>query len=60
MQPCSNQYPCSCKHIGCARHGKCCACVNYHREKGQLPSCLRAVAAEKKRVAAREKGVVLP
>lgn len=32
----------------CPRHGKCCLCVAHHREHGNLPLCLRDLAAQPK------------
>jgi len=32
---------CSCSNLECPRRGKCCECVKAHKEKGNLPSCLR-------------------
>ncbi|MBS3778196.1 MAG: hypothetical protein KGY50_02745 [Candidatus Thermoplasmatota archaeon] len=29
---------CSCTY-SCNRKGKCCDCLHYHREMGQLPAC---------------------
>jgi len=34
-----NNTLCTCTYEGCARRGKCCECVAYHREKKQLPGC---------------------
>jgi len=31
---------CNCTYPGCSRKGKCCECLHYHREMGQLPACL--------------------
>lgn len=30
---------CNCTY-SCNRKGKCCDCLHYHREMGQLPACL--------------------
>jgi hypothetical protein len=38
---CSNVKECACANVDCANHAKCCACVSNHREKGNLPVCLR-------------------
>ena len=35
---------CTCKTVNCVRHGKCCECINHHREKGSLVACMKAVA----------------
>ncbi|MDR0790952.1 MAG: hypothetical protein LBE47_00250 [Methanomassiliicoccaceae archaeon] len=33
---------CPCVNTACPRYGKCCECVEFHRdEKGNLPFCLR-------------------
>jgi hypothetical protein len=37
---CRCSYPCS-------RHGKCCECVRYHRDKGEAPGCFFNEEAEK-------------
>ncbi len=31
--------PCPCTYP-CERHGKCCDCLKYHRERRELPACL--------------------
>ena len=28
-----NEANCTCKMVNCVRHGKCCECINHHREK---------------------------
>ncbi len=33
----SNECPCT--YAGCPRHGNCCQCVAYHRDKGQITAC---------------------
>lgn len=40
-KPCDNKQPCTCYSTNCERHGKCCECVAYHKERGDLPVCLR-------------------
>ena len=30
---------CNCTYMGCSRRGKCCECMHYHRQSGQLPAC---------------------
>ncbi len=30
---------CNCTYEPCARKGRCCECVRYHRESGELPAC---------------------
>ena len=39
-----NEANCTCKMVNCVRHGKCCECINHHREKGSLVACMNAVA----------------
>lgn len=39
-----NEANCTCKMVNCVRHGKCCECINHHREKGSLVACMKAVA----------------
>lgn len=34
-----NKAKCTCTYPGCPRLGKCCECVSYHRENGELPGC---------------------
>jgi len=45
MSNCPNQEKnktvCACKSADCERHGVCCECIQYHRENGNLPVCLR-------------------
>lgn len=36
-----NNEKCNCKAQDCPRHGFCCACIENHREKGNLPACVR-------------------
>ena len=36
-----NEEKCTCPHTECKRHGKCCECGNFHRERGELPNCFR-------------------
>ena len=43
---CENVKECSCPKTECERYKKCCECVKNHRDKGNLPRCLRP--AEKK------------
>ena len=39
MANCDNTRPCPCTYP-CPRHGKCCECVAYHRDKeGGVPGC---------------------
>ncbi|KRQ87692.1 hypothetical protein ABG79_00493 [Caloramator mitchellensis] len=30
---------CTCTYTACLRRGKCCECVAYHRDKGEIPGC---------------------
>ena len=34
-----NKQKCTCSYESCSRKGKCCECVAYHRERGELPGC---------------------
>lgn len=37
-----NEAKCTCPNTDCPRHGKCCECVNFHRDERQnFPMCLR-------------------
>jgi len=36
-----NEKECPCDEFNCERHGICCECINYHRENGDKPACLR-------------------
>ncbi|WP_144686086.1 DUF6485 family protein [Desulfobotulus alkaliphilus] len=42
-----NKKSCACTYPGCPRQGNCCACIRYHRGKGQLPACVFPADAEK-------------
>ncbi|MBU0701775.1 hypothetical protein KKE26_10885 [bacterium] len=35
----SNKKNCTCTYEPCSRKGKCCECVSYHRQNGELPGC---------------------
>jgi hypothetical protein len=35
----SNVKNCTCTYLACARRGKCCECVSYHRRSGEIPGC---------------------
>ena len=37
---------CVCPATDCKNHKKCCACVERHREAGNLPYCMREKAKE--------------
>ena len=41
-----NEANCPCKKVECENHGKCCACINNHRKKGSLVSCMRMMLEE--------------
>ncbi|MBN1774378.1 MAG: hypothetical protein JXB32_24165 [Deltaproteobacteria bacterium] len=30
---------CNCTYEPCSRKGRCCLCVAYHRDLGELPAC---------------------
>jgi len=45
---CQPNSKCTCTYTSCSRHGKCCACVNYHNEKNEIPGCFFSVEGEKK------------
>lgn len=30
---------CTCTYQGCSKHGLCCECLHYHRQRGELPAC---------------------
>ncbi len=38
---------CPCTYPGCPRKGICCECIEYHREKGELPACYFPTEIEK-------------
>lgn len=38
---CSNEFECPCANTACENYKVCCACVNNHREQGNLPCCFR-------------------
>ena len=42
-----NKENCTCTYMSCEKRGHCCACITYHRKKGQLPGCLFTVEGEK-------------
>jgi hypothetical protein len=35
-----NKSRCPCTYEPCSRKGKCCECIRYHWELGELPGCL--------------------
>jgi len=38
---------CPCTYPGCSKKGKCCDCIKYHKERGELPACFFSEEAEK-------------
>ena len=34
-----NMQYCNCSYPGCSKKGKCCECLHYHRQMGELPAC---------------------
>ncbi|MDP8217941.1 MAG: hypothetical protein P9M03_04375 [Candidatus Theseobacter exili] len=30
---------CNCSYPGCSRKGNCCACLEYHRSRGEMVAC---------------------
>lgn len=34
-----NLTQCNCTYEPCARKGRCCECIRYHRDAGELPAC---------------------
>ncbi len=49
MSTCSadtNKSNCNCTYP-CSRKGRCCECVAYHRQAGELPACYFDSKAEK-------------
>ncbi|MFH1458020.1 MAG: DUF6485 family protein [Candidatus Omnitrophota bacterium] len=51
MKNCLNQKQnltyCSCSYPSCSRKGICCECVEYHRNKGEIPGCFFLPEIEK-------------
>ncbi|WP_432661829.1 hypothetical protein R9X47_14785 [Wukongibacter baidiensis] len=43
-----NKDKCPCPYDNCENHGKCCACINSHREKGSLVYCMKEFADKDK------------
>lgn len=35
---CNNKSSCNCTYP-CSKKGKCCECIKYHRQAGELPAC---------------------
>lgn len=42
-----SSFVCTCTYPGCSRHGKCCECVEYHRDRGEVPGCLFSPEGER-------------
>ena len=42
-----NLKTCTCTYPSCSRKGKCCSCLKYHWEHGELPGCLFPPEIEK-------------
>lgn len=34
-----NKRTCACTYPSCSRRGRCCECVTYHQQLGELPGC---------------------
>ncbi len=43
----ANKSNCSCTYEPCARKGKCCECLEFHRQAGEIPGCLFSREAER-------------
>jgi len=43
---CDNNNRCACTYP-CSRHGNCCECIKYHRNRNELPACYFPPQAEK-------------
>lgn len=41
-----NREACTCTYAACNKHGLCCACVTYHRERGEIPGCFFSTQGE--------------
>lgn len=42
-----NRATCTCTYEPCPRKGRCCECVAYHRQAGELPGCFFPAVAER-------------
>jgi len=42
-----NLKDCNCSYEPCSRKGKCCECLRYHRDMGELPACYFSDDVEK-------------
>jgi hypothetical protein len=43
----ANKADCACTYEPCSRKGKCCECIKYHKNYGELPGCLFSPEVEK-------------
>ncbi len=39
---------CNCSFTQCEKHGNCCQCVVFHRDRGEMPGCFFTPAAERR------------
>lgn len=44
----ANKKKCNCSYEPCSRKGKCCDCLTYHRDNGEVPACFFPNDVEKK------------
>lgn len=42
-----NMEHCNCSYEPCARKGRCCECLTYHRQGRELPACFFPEQAER-------------
>lgn len=43
----SSRDHCSCTYTACSKHGDCCQCVTFHRQRNEIPGCLFSVEGER-------------
>ena len=43
----ANKQICTCTYEPCARKGKCCECISYHKALNELPGCLFPAEVER-------------
>ena len=43
----ANKARCPCTYEPCSKKGKCCECIFYHLELGELPACVFPLEVEK-------------
>lgn len=43
-----NKEKCTCPEIDCDNYGKCCKCINSHKDKNSLVHCMREIANKNK------------